>query len=71
MSLERAASTSRRTRSTGSGASFCHSSCRPCSPELFAFTLSLDEFIIRLFLIGAQNTLPIYIHPGEVRDHPR
>jgi spermidine/putrescine transport system permease protein len=29
---------------------------------LFAFTLSLDEFIITLFLIGAQNTLPIYIY---------
>ena len=29
---------------------------------LFAFTLSLDEFIITLLLIGAQNTLPIYIY---------
>ena len=29
---------------------------------LFAFTLSLDEFIITLFLIGADNTLPIYIY---------
>src|SRR5262249_36642450 len=29
---------------------------------LFAFTLSLDEFIITLFLIGANNTLPIYIY---------
>ncbi len=29
---------------------------------LFAFTLSLDEFIITLFLIGGQNTLPIYIY---------
>ncbi|MDX6513304.1 MAG: spermidine/putrescine transport system permease protein, partial [Gaiellaceae bacterium] len=29
---------------------------------LFAFTLSLDEFIITLFLIGPQNTLPIYIY---------
>jgi spermidine/putrescine transport system permease protein len=28
---------------------------------LFAFTLSLDEFIITLFLIGGHNTLPIYI----------
>jgi ABC-type spermidine/putrescine transport system permease subunit I len=28
---------------------------------LFAFTLSLDEFIITLFLIGGANTLPIYI----------
>ena len=28
---------------------------------LFAFTLSLDEFIITNFLIGARNTLPIYI----------
>jgi ABC-type spermidine/putrescine transport system permease subunit I len=28
---------------------------------LFAFTLSLDEFIITLFLIGGNNTLPIYI----------
>ena len=27
-----------------------------------AFTLSLDEFIITLFLIGAHNTLPIYIY---------
>ena len=29
---------------------------------LFAFTLSLDEFIITLFLIGGHNTLPIYIY---------
>ena len=29
---------------------------------LFAFTLSLDEFIITLFLIGSHNTLPIYIY---------
>jgi ABC-type spermidine/putrescine transport system permease subunit II len=29
---------------------------------VFAFTLSLDEFIITLFLIGANNTLPIYIY---------
>jgi spermidine/putrescine transport system permease protein len=29
---------------------------------LFAFTLSLDEFIITLFLIGPNNTLPIYIY---------
>ena len=29
---------------------------------LYAFTLSLDEFIITLFLIGAHNTLPIYIY---------
>jgi spermidine/putrescine transport system permease protein len=29
---------------------------------LFAFTLSLDEFIITNFLIGARNTLPIYIY---------
>jgi spermidine/putrescine transport system permease protein len=29
---------------------------------LLAFTLSLDEFIITLFLIGADNTLPIYIY---------
>src|SRR5438874_10369087 len=29
---------------------------------LLVFTLSLDEFIITLFLIGAQNTLPIYIY---------
>src|SRR6266516_1636832 len=29
---------------------------------LFAFTLALDEFIITLFLIGANNTLPIYIY---------
>lgn len=28
---------------------------------LLAFTLSLDEFIITLFLIGGENTLPIYI----------
>ena len=28
---------------------------------LFAFTLSLDEFIITYFLIGSDNTLPIYI----------
>src|SRR3954454_19596208 len=29
---------------------------------LFAFPLSLDEFIITLFLIGGHNTLPIYIY---------
>jgi ABC-type spermidine/putrescine transport system permease subunit II len=29
---------------------------------LFAFTLSLDEFVITYFLIGADNTLPIYIY---------
>jgi spermidine/putrescine transport system permease protein len=29
---------------------------------LFAFTLSIDEFIITNFLIGARNTLPIYIY---------
>src|SRR3954463_1881104 len=29
---------------------------------LFAVTLSLDEFIITLFLIGSHNTLPIYIY---------
>src|SRR5262245_45094662 len=29
---------------------------------LFAFTLSLDEFIITYFLIGSHNTLPIYIY---------
>jgi spermidine/putrescine transport system permease protein len=29
---------------------------------LFAFTLSLDEFVITLFLIGGQVTLPIYIY---------
>lgn len=29
---------------------------------LFAFTLSLDEFIITLFLIGGHNTLPIYVY---------
>jgi ABC-type spermidine/putrescine transport system permease subunit II len=29
---------------------------------VFAFTLSLDEFVITYFLIGAGNTLPIYIY---------
>ena len=29
---------------------------------LFAFTLSLDEFIITDFLIGGHNTLPIFIY---------
>ena len=29
---------------------------------MFAFTLSLDEFIITFFLIGGHNTLPIYIY---------
>ncbi|MFQ5854123.1 MAG: ABC transporter permease [Anaerolineae bacterium] len=28
---------------------------------LFAFTLSLDEFVITLFTIGAKTTLPMYI----------
>jgi len=28
---------------------------------LFCFTLSFDEFVRTLFLIGSQNTLPIYI----------
>ena len=29
---------------------------------LFAFTLSLDEFVITFFIIGPQVTLPIYIY---------
>jgi spermidine/putrescine transport system permease protein len=29
---------------------------------LFVFTLSLDEFVITFFIIGAQVTLPIYIY---------
>lgn len=29
---------------------------------LFAFTMSLDEFVITYFIIGAQITLPIYIY---------
>ncbi|AQT82118.1 hypothetical protein B1R94_27015 [Mycolicibacterium litorale] len=29
---------------------------------LLAFTLSLDEFVITLFLVGNDNTLPIYIY---------
>jgi len=29
---------------------------------LFAFTLSLDEFVITFFIIGAQVTLPFYIY---------
>jgi spermidine/putrescine transport system permease protein len=29
---------------------------------LFVFTLSLDEFVITYFIIGAQVTLPIYIY---------
>ena len=28
---------------------------------LFAFTLSLDEFVVTLFTIGSQSTLPMYI----------
>jgi spermidine/putrescine transport system permease protein len=28
---------------------------------LFCFTLSFDEFVRTLFLIGSQNTLPIYL----------
>jgi ABC-type spermidine/putrescine transport system permease subunit II len=28
---------------------------------LFAFTLSLDEFIITFFTIGPESTLPMYI----------
>lgn len=28
---------------------------------LFCFTLSLDEFVRTMFLIGAQNTLPMYL----------
>jgi ABC-type spermidine/putrescine transport system permease subunit II len=28
---------------------------------LFAFTLSLDEFVITLFTIGPQTTLPMYV----------
>ena len=28
---------------------------------LFAFTLSLDEFVVTLFTIGGQTTLPLYI----------
>jgi ABC-type spermidine/putrescine transport system permease subunit II len=30
--------------------------------SLFAFTMSLDEFVITYFIIGAQITLPIYIY---------
>ncbi len=29
---------------------------------LFSFTMSLDEFVITYFIIGAQITLPIYIY---------
>ena len=29
---------------------------------LFAFTMSLDEFVITYFVIGSQITLPIYIY---------
>ena len=29
---------------------------------LFAFTLSLDEFVITFFIIGPEVTLPIYIY---------
>jgi spermidine/putrescine transport system permease protein len=29
---------------------------------LFAFTLSFDEFVITYFIVGANNTLPIYIY---------
>ncbi|HET7739354.1 MAG TPA: hypothetical protein VFL67_01740, partial [Mycobacterium sp.] len=32
------------------------------SGALFAFTLAMDEFIITMFLIGNDNTLPIYIY---------
>jgi ABC-type spermidine/putrescine transport system permease subunit II len=32
---------------------------------LFASTLSLDEFIITLFLIGGSNTLPLYIYTQD------
>jgi ABC-type spermidine/putrescine transport system permease subunit II len=28
---------------------------------LFCFTLSFDEFVRTLFLIGSQNTLPLYL----------
>ena len=39
---------------------------------LFAFTLSLDEFIITLFLIGgAQHAADLHLHAGQVRDHAR
>ncbi len=39
---------------------------------LFAFTLSLDEFIITLFLIGgSQHAADLHLHAGEVRDHAR
>jgi ABC-type spermidine/putrescine transport system permease subunit II len=36
------------------------------SGALFAFTLSMDEFIITMFLVGNDNTLPIYIY-SQVR----
>lgn len=36
------------------------------SGALFAFTMSMDEFIITMFLIGNDNTLPIYIY-SQVR----
>lgn len=36
------------------------------SGALFAFTLSIDEYVITSFLIGANSTLPIYIF-GQVK----
>lgn len=36
------------------------------SGAIFAFTLSMDEFIITMFLVGNDNTLPIYIY-SQVR----
>lgn len=36
------------------------------SGAMFAFTLAMDEFIITMFLIGNNNTLPIYIY-SQVR----
>ena len=39
---------------------------------LFAFTLSLDEFIITLFLDRQpQHAADLHLHAGEVRDHAR
>jgi ABC-type spermidine/putrescine transport system permease subunit II len=53
------------------GANSCQRMCYVLLPllapaifagALFAFTLSLDEFIITSFLIGNETTLPIYIY---------
>ena len=59
--LEWAASDLARTRCGGSSMSSARADAGAGRERLLAFTLSFDEFIITLFLIGGDQTLPLYI----------